>query len=839
MLSILSNLLNGNDRALNKLKPLVSKINSLEGKYEKLSNVQIKEKTLEFVEQVEKSSDKEEALEELLPDAFALVREAAKRTLKQRHFDVQLMAGIILHQGKIAEQKTGEGKTLTATLPLYLNSLTKRGCHLVTPNDYLSRHGAGWMGPIYSLLGVSVGIVSHNEESFIYDPSFENSKFLDDYVKHLRPVTKKEAYECDITYGTNDEFGFDYLRDNLVYDAKELVQKRLASPSQGGHNFAIVDEVDSILIDEARTPLIISAPAEESTKRYYQFAEIAGRLTPEVDYKVDEKYKSAALTELGISKIERIIGVANLYESDFETVHHVENAIRARSLFIKDKDYVVKDNQVIIVDEFTGRLMQGRRWSEGLHQAVEAKEGVEIQRESRTFATISFQNFFRMYKKLAGMTGTAVTEAEEFSKIYKLDVVVIPTNSPLIRKDLGDVVYKTKTAKYRAIVVEIEQAHKQGQPVLVGTTSIGNNELLSSLLKRKNIKHELLNAKQHEKEALIIAQAGRKGVVTIATNMAGRGVDIKLGGDPQDEKEFKEVTDLGGLYVIGTERHESRRIDNQLRGRSGRQGEPGKSKFFVSLQDDLMRIFGGEQVERVMDRFGMDENIPIEAGLVSKAIENSQKKVETINFDRRKNLVDFDDVMNKHREVLYKLRNKVLTGQNNKEEFKLWFLDRISKYYGNVGDVFDEREREIKEIWYEVVKRISLQVVDTYWMEHLDSMDSIREGIGLRAYGQKDPLVEYKQEGHKIFEKLIISVWNNIGDRLTKVQIKQVPRGMEPEQKEMEYKHEEHDYGVRDEAKMLPQKQRTIIKSAEQKVGRNDPCLCGSGKKYKHCHGKA
>ena len=835
MLKILSKYLDGNERQLNSFIPYIAKINSLEEKYEKISNSQIREKTQEFRKIIQDSVDSDSALEELLPDAYALVREASKRALKQRHFNTQLMAGIVLHKGKIAEQKTGEGKTLTATLPLYLNSLTGRGCHLVTPNDYLSRHGAGWMGPIYDLLGVSVGIISQNNASFIYDPAFENTKFLDDYAKHLRPAEKRQAYECDITYGTNDEFGFDYLRDNLAYDIKELVQR--------GYNFAIVDEVDSILIDEARTPLIISAPAGDSTKRYYQFAEIAQKLTPDVDYKVDEKYRSASLTELGISKIERIIGVPNLYESDFETVHHVENAIRARSLFTKDKDYVVKDAQVIIVDEFTGRLMPGRRWSEGLHQAIEAKEGAEIQKESRTFATVSFQNYFRLYKKLAGMTGTAVTEAEEFSKIYKLDVVVIPSNEPLARKDLTDVVYKTKAAKYRAIVKDIERAHSTGQPVLVGTTSIENNELLASLLKRKNVTHELLNAKQHEREALIIAQAGRKGAVTIATNMAGRGVDIKLGGDPQEKEEFKEVKSLGGLYVIGTERHESRRIDNQLRGRSGRQGEPGRSKFFVSLQDDLMRIFGGEQVERIMDRFGMDENIPIEAGLVSKALENSQKKVETLNFDRRKNLVDFDDVMNKHREVIYKLRQKILwlsSSEEEAKESKEWFLERVLKYYGDAREIFEQREKDLKNVWYEVLKRISLQVVDTYWMEHLDSMDSVREGIGLRAYGQKDPLVEYKQEGHSMFEKLVVTIWSTIGDRLSRVQVEQMPKTEIQKSivQDQRLIHEEHNYGVRDEAEMLAQSQKTVVKSDKEKVGRNDPCPCGSGKKYKRCHGR-
>jgi len=833
MANFITKLLNGNERQLNKFIPVVSKINSLEDETSKLSDDEIKGKTEKFREKLSNLGDAEEVLEEVLPEVFALVREAAKRTLKQRHFDVQLLAGITLHKGKIAEQKTGEGKTLTATLPLYLNSLTGKGCHLVTPNDYLSRHGAGWMGPVYDLLGVTVGVITHEDQSFIYDTSYGNEKFLDDYTKHLRPVTKKEAYKADITYGTNDEFGFDYLRDNLVYEKAELVQR--------GHNFAIVDEVDSILIDEARTPLIISAPAEESTKKYYQFAEIAQRLVPEADYKVDEKYKTATLTELGISKIERILDVPNLYESDFETIHHVENAIRARSLFVKDKDYVVKDNQVIIVDEFTGRLMPGRRWSEGLHQAVEAKENVEIQRESRTFATISFQNYFRMYKKLAGMTGTAVTEAEEFSKIYNLDVLVIPTNEKVARRDYPDSVYKTRAAKYRAVVNEIETSHKKGLPVLVGTTSIENNELLSNFLRHKKIPHQLLNAKQHEKEALIIAQAGRRGAVTIATNMAGRGVDIKLGGDPFNKEEFDDVVKLGGLYVIGTERHESRRIDNQLRGRSGRQGEPGKSRFYVSLQDDLMRIFGGDQVSHLMERFGMDENVPIESKIVSKAIESAQKKVETINFDRRKNLVDFDDVMNKHRDVIYKVRQHFLCYADNKDDFKDWFLERINKFYGDVKETFEREEGELKDIWYEVVKRVSLQVVDIFWMEHLNSMDAMREGIGLRAYGQKDPLVEYQQEGRKMFEKLVSDIWSAIGDRITRVRVERVPgeEKLKVEDRKLKEVHEEHNYGVADEAQMVKDRARTIVRSANQKIGRNDPCWCGSGKKFKHCHGKA
>ncbi|MBI2330151.1 preprotein translocase subunit SecA, partial [Candidatus Daviesbacteria bacterium] len=610
MLDFLGKLLDSNEREIKKLKPVVEAISGLEKKFAKLTEKQLKGKFTEF----KLAHERGKSLDDLLSEAFAAVREAAKRTIKQRHFDVQMMAAITLHQGKIAEQRTGEGKTLSATPALFLNAIAGKGVHLVTVNDYLAQRDCGWMGPIYHVLGATCATIIH-DAAFIYDPKFKNTSHDDKRLQHLRPVSRKEAYMADITYGTNNEFGFDYLRDNMVF--------RLTDQSQRGHFFAVVDEVDSILIDEARTPLIISQPAQEATEKYYEFTKIIDSLASD-DYVVDEKLKTAHLTERGTLKIEKMLGVDNLYEKDFSTLHHLEEALKAKALFQKDKDYVVKEGEVIIVDEFTGRLMLGRRYSEGLHQAIEAKEGVQIQQESQTLATISFQNYFRMYQKLAGMTGTAATEAEEFNKIYKLEVVIIPTNNPMIRTDHSDTIYKTQAAKYTAVANTVEELHKKGQPVLVGTTAIDKNEFLSELLKRKGISHALLNAKNHEKEAEIISHAGEKGAVTVATNMAGRGVDIVLD---------KGVADLGGLYVIGTERHESRRIDNQLRGRSGRQGDPGESRFFVSLEDDLMRIFGGEQVAKVMGFLKMPEDAPIEHGLISKAIEGAQKKVEGHNFD--------------------------------------------------------------------------------------------------------------------------------------------------------------------------------------------------------------
>jgi len=825
-MAILSNLFDSNEKQVTILKPLVTRINKLAEEYQNLTEEQIKTKTREFKERLQGKSDEEQKriLEEILPEAFAIVKIATQCTQNITLHDVQLLAGTVLHRGKISERETGKGKTNVATLPLYLNSLTGRGVHLVTPNDYLSRHGAGWMGPIYNYLGVSVGVIIH-EQAFIYDSNHENATFLDEYSRHLRPVTRQEAYLVDLTYGTNNEFGFDYLRDNMVWDTTQKAQRP--------HYFAIVDEVDSILIDEARTPLIISAPAEDSTEKYYDFAKLSETLIKDTDYKVDEKARSATLTELGISKIERKLGVDNLYEKDFQVVHHIENALRAKALFARDHDYVVKDGQVVIVDEFTGRLMPGRRFSEGLHQALEAKEVVPIQKESKTLATISFQNYFRMYQKLAGMTGTAVTEAEEFHKIYNLDVISIPTHRPMVRLDSSDVVYKTVSGKFRAIVEEIIERHSKGQPVLVGTVSVDRSELLATLLKRRGVHHEVLNAKNHEREALIIAQGGRKGAVTVATNMAGRGVDIILGGDPSSrdkeewQKEHDEVVQLGGLAVIGTERHESRRIDNQLRGRSGRQGDLGFSRFFVSLQDDLMRIFGGDTVSSLMDRFGMDENTPLESGLVSRSIESAQKKVEGHNFDIRKHLVEYDDVMNKQRQVIYGLRDRLLASDLN------WLIE-------NIGS--EDKSGQFGLQWRQVLKQVALQVIDTLWIEHLTFMDDLREGIGLRGYGQQDPLVAYKREGREAFERLMQRIYSQISERMGQLEkdarsVQEAAAPVQPlaEMQRAQYIHKESDLGVHDESSepAVSTAPATVVK-----VGRNEPCPCGSGKKYKNCHGR-
>lgn len=663
MLDLLGKFFDTNEKEIQKVLPLVEKINSLEDTTKKLKDSAFPKKTQEFKERL----DEGEPIENLIPETFALVREAARRTIGQRHFDVQLIAAIALAFGKIAEQKTGEGKTLSATPALYLHALSGKNVHLVTVNDYLARRDAGWMGPIFNFLGLTISSII-SEESFVFDPQFKNDQVSDYRLMHLRPITRRQAYQKDIVYGINSEFGFDYLRDNMAQDMESLVQR--------GFYFAIVDEVDSVLIDEARTPHIISAPDEAPTQKYYDYAKLVDKLNPEIDYKIDEKLRTAHLTEHGIEKIEKIYGISNIYEKDFDTVYHLEAALKARTLFHKEKDYIVKEGEVILVDEFTGRLMIGRRLSEGLHQAIEAKEGVAIQKESKTLATVSLQNYFRMYERLAGMTGTAVTEAEEFHKIYKLDVIVVPTHEEMIRKDLSDAIYKTARAKFSAVAAEIEKAHKEGQPVLVGTTSIEKNEIISQLLRRRGVKHEILNAKNHEREAEIIAKAGEKGAVTVATNMAGRGVDIILGGEsPKNEdgtdkkstkewevweKQHKEIVELGGLYVIGTERHESRRIDNQLRGRSGRQGDPGKSQFFVALDDEIMRLFGGDTISGLMTRFNMPEDVPLSHPLVSRAIEQAQVKVEGYNFDIRKHLVEYDDVLNKQREIIYSRRQNIL-----------------------------------------------------------------------------------------------------------------------------------------------------------------------------------
>ena len=799
-----------NEKYLKKIQSLVDKINSLEKEFEGFSNERLKEKTGEFKERLRKG----ETLNDILPEAFALVRESAKRTLHQRHFDVQLIGGLVLHQGKIAEMKTGEGKTLAATLPLYLNALEEKGCHLVTVNDYLARRDTVWMGQIYHALGLTVGCLNH-EQSFLYDPDYKKppegkEKMRDElgsfYVVEdfLRPCQRLEAYLADITYGTNNEFGFDYLRDNMVYD--------LSQKSQRGFHYAIIDEVDSILIDEARTPLIISAPDTESSKWYQEFARIIPRLDPKTDYEIDEKMRAVTLTENGINKIEKILGMGNIYEErGIKYLHHLEQSLKAETLFKRDRDYVVKDGQVIIVDEFTGRLMPGRRWSGGLHQAIEAKERVQVLPESITLATITFQNYFRLYKKLAGMTGTAATSAEEFDKVYGLEVICVPTNKPMIRQELPDRVYKTIDGKFQALVREIKERHKIGQPVLVGTTSIEKNEYLGKLLDREGIPHQILNAKHHEKEGQILAQAGKLSQVTIATNMAGRGVDIILGGNPQNPEEAKKVIELSGFHVIGTERHEARRIDNQLRGRSGRQGDPGSSQFFVSLEDDLMRIFGGERIKSLMGALKIPEDQPIEANLISRAIEEAQSKIEGLNFDLRKHVLEYDDVMNKHREVIYKKRRELLEIKDLRLKIKDWMKSPEEK------KALEEKIKELGENFNQAAKFISLRTLDMLWLEHLENMEYLRDSVRLRAYGQQDPLVEYKNEGHKMFRKLLETLESTVANTILKVSLAPVQKA---------------------QVSSSPH----YVAGLQRKVGRNDPCPCGkinpqTGKpmKYKKC----
>ncbi len=804
---------------LKKLQPIIEKINSFEPEFEKLSDEKLKEKTLEFKERIKKG----EGLNDILPEAFALAREASKRTLNQRHFDVQLIGGIVLHQGKITEMKTGEGKTLAATLPLYLNALEEKGAHLVTVNDYLTRRDMVWMGQIYYFLGLSVGCLNH-EQAFLYDPEYkspedapngvsadkEKDKIRDELggfkvvEDFLRPVARKDAYLADITYGTNNEFGFDYLRDNMVYDLKDK--------SQRGFNFAIIDEVDSILIDEARTPLIISGASGESTEKYYQFARLIATLKEEEDYTVDEKLKASTFTETGQNKIVKLLGADPWAENDITTTHQLESALKARALFRKDRDYVIKEGKVIIIDEFTGRLMPGRRWSGGLHQAVEAKEGIKVQQESMTFATITFQNYFRMYKKLSGMTGTAATSAEEFDKVYKLEVAVIPTNKPMVREDLSDRIYKTLSGKFKALVNEIKEKNEKGQPVLVGTVSIEKNEYLGKLLEIEGVPHQILNAKHDEKEGEIIAQAGRLEAVTIATNMAGRGVDIILGGNPSEEEDQKKVIELGGLHVIGTERHEARRIDNQLRGRSGRQGDPGSSQFFVSLEDDLMRIFGGDRIKTLMNALKVPEDQPIEAKMISKAIESAQGKVEGFNFDARKHVLEYDDVMNKHREVFYKKRKDVLEGAE-KGNLREKVLEIVKKSELS-EEKYKEKEKEIgSEKMRQLERIICLKVLDTLWIEHLENMAQLRDSVRLRAYGQRDPLVEYKTEGHRMFRQLLATIETTIANSILNAKLQS------PSSKPVE----------------RPIEKKFIPREGKKKVGRNDPCPCGSGKKYKKC----
>lgn len=800
-----------NDKYIESLKPTVEKINSLEAEYGKFSLDELKQKTAELKKEISEGK----TLDDILPEAFALVREAGKRTLNQRHFDVQLIGGIILHQGKIAEMRTGEGKTLTATLPVFLNALEGKGVHIVTVNDYLAKRDMVWMGQIYNLLGLSVSCVT-TESAFIYDENFRNSESGSQNQKQgdsdkerdtvgsfkviqefLRPCLKNEAYSADITYGTNHEFGFDYLRDNMVFDLSQQVQR--------GFNFAIVDEVDSILIDEARVPLIISGQAEDATEKYYQFAKIVSPLKKEEDYTLDEKLKTVSFTEQGQEKVVKSMGDDPWMENDISKTHQLESALRAKTLFLRDRDYVVKNGEIVIIDEFTGRMLPGRRWSSGLHQAVEAKEGVKIQPESLTLATITFQNYFRLYKKLSGMTGTALTSAEEFDKVYKLDVALVPTNRPMIRKDFPDKVYKNEQGKFKALVKEIKEIHEKGQPILVGTRSVEKNEYLGKILDIQGIPHEILNAKNHEREGEIIAQAGKKGAVTIATNMAGRGVDIILGGNPPDPEETKTVKDLGGLYVIGTERHEARRIDNQLRGRAGRQGDPGCSQFYVSLEDDLMRIFAGDRIKSLMTALNIPEDEPIQAGMISGAIESAQSKIEGFNFDSRHHLLEYDDVMNKHREIIYKKRRGFL------ENFQLSVIN--FQKYGISQEDIDKKKQELgEENFNQAVKFISLKVLDTLWQEHLSNMEHLRDSVKLRAYGGHDPLVEYKNEGHKMFQRLLNDIDFNVADNIMKAGI----------------------------AKPAPQTFNAVRKLAgsDGEIGRNDLCPCGSGKKYKKCHGR-
>lgn len=900
MLPFLNKFFDTNDREIKVLASVVSQVNALEDQMKKLKDSDFPKKTSEFKKRIADG----ETLDTILPEAFALVREAARRTIGLRHYDVQLMAATVLSRGKIAEQKTGEGKTLSAVPALYLNSLTGKSVHLVTVNDYLARRDAGWMGPVFSLLGVSLASIIH-DQSFIYDPEFVHESATDPRLMHLKPLSRQEAYKADVVYGINSEFGFDYLRDNMAQNMADLVQRDFY--------FAIVDEVDSVLIDEARTPHIISAPDEAPSAKYYDYARLVDKLSPDTDYKIDEKLRTAHLTDHGIGKIEKMFGLSNIYEQDFDTVYHIEAALKARTLFHKEKDYIVKDNQVILVDEFTGRLMEGRRLSEGLHQAIEAKENVPIQRESKTLATVSLQNYFRMYEKLAGMTGTAVTEAEEFNKIYKLDVVVIPTHNPTAREDVSDAVYKTTRAKLTAVVEEIIVANKKGQPVLIGTTSIDKNQIISELLKRRKVTHTVLNAKNHLQEATIIAQAGKKNAVTVATNMAGRGVDIILGGEPPAdekgkkdwEKAHKEVLSLGGLYVIGTERHESRRIDNQLRGRSGRQGDPGKSQFFVALDDDIMRLFGGDKIAGLMTRFNMPEDVPLTHSLVSRAIENAQIKVEGFNFDSRKYVVQYDDVLTKQREIVYQLRRKVLeadTKENNLKEEVLTRIDatvaslivmantsenfeeleganeKIIAEYATVvpfdehsqkhltdqlrqhhsseektefltkiaRDVYTKREEQMgNEVMRQMERYVMLMVIDKMWMEHLDTIENLRQGIGLRGYAQKDPLVEYKNEAYKMFEQLMWGIDDEVVHRIFKIQVQQSPVphvhtvNAQTNVPESEVSEDVLKSERAKGAKSITTKVTSgAVSTTEKKVGRNDPCWCGSGKKFKKCHGK-
>ena len=937
----------GNKKELKKMQPIVEAVNALEAEYEKLSDEEIKNKTSEFKQKLKEGK----TIDDILPEAFATVREAAKRTLSMRHYDVQIIGAVALHKGKIAEMRTGEGKTLTSTLPVYLNALEGKGVHVVTVNDYLAKRDAVWMAKIYDFLGMTVGVIQNQRVSFVYDSSIVRPESLseEDLEKEsfkvenefLRPASRKDAYACDITYGTNNEYGFDYLRDNMVQTIEEMVMR----PGNEMH-YAIIDEIDSILIDEARTPLIISSAAEEATDQYYQFATWAKQLKENEDYNLDEKLRSATLTDVGIAKFEKWLGVENIYvEGGIALVHHIEQALKAEVIFKRDKDYIVENSEVIIIDEFTGRKMPGRRYSEGLHQAIEAKENVNIQRESRTLATITFQNLFRMYDKLSGMTGTAKTEEEEFYKIYALEVVVVPTNKPDARQDYPDRIYRSENGKNKAIVEKIKECQGKGQPVLVGTISVEQNELLSQYLTINGIKHEILNAKNHEREGEIIAQAGRPSAVTLATNMAGRGVDIKLGGVPFDNSNFEKIKNAGGLFVLGTERHESRRIDNQLRGRSARQGDPGETQFFVSTEDDLMRVFAGDRLKNVMTRFNVPEDMPIEQKFITKMLEGAQKKVESHHFDTRKHLLEYDDVLNKQRAVIYKRRRHVLNlsekeingavveaeivedknikaekeiENNHFEDFKKEKEDSLSLHEmimemieaeiefivsfhtnteddtsWNVEEVYEtvktifpltpEDKKEIldfgkdtgnqniseverrdklvefllskarheysemikniqdqiqtdenkKKVISELQKSVLIRTIDNLWVEYLVAIDYLRTGIGLRGYGQRDPLVEYKQESFHLFNQLLSNIQKEVVYTFFKINIglQLAPSIMATDK--MTLKGAEKTTNA--EAGIVEGK---VLDEEGHKVGRNDSCPCGSGKKYKKCHGK-
>ncbi|MFA6536546.1 MAG: preprotein translocase subunit SecA [Candidatus Paceibacterota bacterium] len=807
-------------------EPLVLRINALEAEFGQLADGGLKAKTQDLKARLTTGAK----LDDLLPEAFALVREAAKRTLGERHFDVQLLGGAALHFGKISEMRTGEGKTLVATLPAYLNALTGCGVHVVTVNDYLSRRDAVWMGQIYNALGLSVGVINH-ESSFVYDPAHKELDETRDGLgsfkvvhEFLRPVSRKEAYATDITYGTNHEFGFDYLRDNIEYDGNSIRQRQF--------HYAIVDEIDSILIDEARTPLIISAPTAESDDFYTRFAGIAEKLHQDSDYEVDEKLKAITLKDAGIEKAQKFLGIENIYtEGGIKYVHHLETAVRAKAIFKRDADYVVKDDEVIIVDPFTGRLQPGRRWSEGLHQAIEAKEGVKIQKESRTFASITFQNYFRMYEKLSGMTGTAATSSEEFFKVYGLDVVIVPTNREIARVDNNDQIFQTETGKFKAVAKKIKELNKTGQPVLVGTVSVEKNELLSAYLKSEGVPHQILNAKNHEQEGEIIAQAGRQGAVTIATNMAGRGVDIKLGGSPLVKSDYEAVKGLGGLFVLGTERHEARRIDNQLRGRSGRQGDPGATQFFVSLDDSLMRVFASDTIKKMMGRFNIAEDEPIENRLITKSLESAQTKIEGFNFDARKHVLEYDDVLNLQRKTIYERRRKVLLGEISDVEEVLKNFIELEGSDETIKQALAEKEKILgKEVFLGIVKRLILQTVDMFWVEHLEVMDYLRGSVNLRAYGQRDPLVEYKKEGLRMFKDMEASIRHQVLELLPKLQTDGFKQEAPARLQE-----------VHDEAKLIvgnTDNPKAAPAQEGPKVGRNDLCPCGSGKKFKRCHGQ-